>query len=225
MPPMPLPYLPSPTSPLIVSGLAFGSLGILWNDPPASAAYDLTRSGAGDSSIMPPNPLPYIDTGGTPKDFHANVEDIANTKVSRDLAAFRPEHEPEFHNCGRDRPNKVIRAIDISRTYVVKAIRYLRTQGPKPEYIHWFGEPDADRASDVEKVFVNIRNNNPMGYTYDCNCNNENLYTWVGTCIFRSWNHHSVANEFLEQILVNSEGYISALASGISPRGVAFPRP
>lgn len=105
------------------------------------------------------------------------------------------------------------------------AIDYLQAPGPKPAYRRWFGVHDAARASTVERIFTNFRSNDLSDFTFACDCPEPINHAW-GTYTFQSWNHHSIANEVLGQLMKNPKLYTSAMACGISPWMVWMsPRP
>ena len=162
---------------------------ILTESPPASAAYDLTRSGAGGYPIEPPNLLTHLDTRGTPKH-------------SRDLAASGPppqsDSPPRFDGtCMYDERHEVIAALAVSRAYLTAAIEYLESRNDKALYKRWFGAYDRRRAGIVLHTLTWIRNEVIVVTPFSCACTLQNRPSWC-TYIFQSWNRHSATNDALE---------------------------
>ena len=171
--PVSLVYPPPPQPPTIVSGSFFGSPGtdLLIEKAPVSAARDLTRS----------NPFTQVDAGGTPKDFYANVEDVANIKLPRDLAASHPLDDPLYQSCLDKDKTDILRIIDDSMKYIGAAIRHLQIRGDKPLYDRWFGVPSEARVYDVNTVFHTLWNKDFRGFVYACNCPHPTAYFFC-TC-------------------------------------------
>ena len=165
---------------------------------PVPAAYGSTRSGPGGYPIESSNFFTHADTSDTPKDFYPNAGDIANTKLSRDLAASNPLHEPVFLSCTPVQKRSLVRAVGSFRKYVTTTIDYLQTRGPKPAYKRCFGAHNTARMPTVKKVFRNIGRNDLSDFTFACDCTDDPFPVFRSTCIFQSWNHRSVTNEVLE---------------------------
>ena len=201
--PFSLRELPS-LSLMTVSGSSFLASYNLTEQPPVSAAYDFTRSGAGDYSIEPSNLFTYVDTDGTPKDLHATVEDIVKVKLSGDLAVPRRVHNKrDFYGCSTEEQKILDIAIRVAEPQVEATLTYLkRMRGSTERYETWFGKYDEGRKDAVRTVFQRISDNTAFAaLTYDCTCPKPKKPTtvaYVCTYIFQPWDHYPVTDKSLD---------------------------
>ena len=72
--------------------------------PLVSAAYDFTRSGAGEYYIEPSDVFIYVDADGTPQQFHAIVRDAvyAVPFVQKLIIAKKAHFAPVFRKFSDD---------------------------------------------------------------------------------------------------------------------------
>ena len=183
----------------------FWLAGHLMKRPPASVVNDSTQSGAGGYTIEPSNLSIHVDTGDIPKDIYRNVEDIANIKLSRGLAASNSGKEFGFRGCNEDQMYDILDAIDASRKYIATVEAHLAQRGGGPYYKTWFGQNGLDRLTRVRENIANLKKYTLVGYTADCHtCRAPRPNLWR-TYIFQSGNDHSDANEVLEQLILIEE--------------------
>ena len=142
--------------------------------PPVSAAYNFTRCGAGGYFIKPSNLFTYVDAGGAPKNLRATIEDVAEVKLSGNLAVSRVHHKRDgakFSQCSDSQQTQINTAVPNAQAYASNAFGYLAaaTQGTA-RYTTWFGVYSTPRRDIVQSHFSSIKTNQFSSYTYNCNC-------------------------------------------------------
>ena len=160
--------------------------------PPVSAAYDFTHSGAGGYFIKPSNIFTYVDAGDTIKNLYAAIEDVAEVKLSGNLAVSRRFYDKreatDLFGCTRDQLSGLRYTADSTDIYAKEAYEYLRTVSAstrRSEY--WFG-PYAPRMDLVKGHFEKISSNKFSSFGYVCShklCVME-IDAFVCACIFQS---------------------------------------
>jgi len=216
-----------PTSLTIVSGtvsilLTRGLMG----SSSVSAAYDFTRSGAGYYSIKPSGLFIYVGGDGTPKGLYAIVEDVAEVKLSGNLAAPRiHDKRASFIGCTSARQSQLRTAISSAQTAANRAYSYIQSiSSGTVRYTTWFGTYTASRKSTVQNRFRLISSNLLSNFIYDCTCTTPGTDAYICTYIFRLTNCPSVTDGSLDQIPTSSEGSTCAVPSGPPPTLASIPR-
>ena len=157
--------------------------------PSVSAAYDFTRSGAGDYSIEPSNLFTYVDADGTPKDLRAIVTDLAKVKLTSDLAVPRRVQGKRAgtHGCSGSQREKLDAIGTLAKTHAATAYNYLEgTARAKRRYTRWFGRYNAGRKATVQSVFQNISQNVDFStISYDCACTDHTTPAYIGMRLFQ----------------------------------------
>lgn len=189
-----------------------------------SAAYDFTRSGAGDYSIKPSNLFTYVDGDGTPKGLYATVEHIAKVKLSGDFVV--PRHvrsKRAFVGCSDTQQMVVEAAIEAAKHRVEKSLIYLDSiSAPTARYETWFGEYDEGRKETVRSSFQKmLQVADFSSLTYDCTCPDPSkpiTIAYVCKRGFQLWDYCPVSDEALDQQkkVEETEKCTSAVASGDS---------
>jgi len=196
---------------------------------PVSAAYNFTLSGAGNYSVGPSNLFTYVDVNGTLKDLHANVEDIAEVRLSGDLVVSRvlDRREGLTVACSKDQYSELSTAIIAAYGLVRRAIIFIKDmdhENPPPRWITWFGVSPPCAMDWAPRVFQMILSFGFNNFNYDCRCDRPDLI-FSSAYIFQSWNYcYSATDRSLDQVWNGrGGGYTSALDSGISPPPVPIP--
>ena len=139
-----------------------------------SAAYNFTRSGAGGYFIKPSNLFTYVDAGGTLKNLHATVGDVAEIKLSGNLAVSRVHHmkrAAKFSGCSDAQQSQLNTAATNAQKYASNAFSYLAaTTRGTARYTTWFGVYTTSRRDTVRSNFGSINSNQFSGFTYNCDC-------------------------------------------------------
>ena len=152
------------------------------------AAYNFTRSGAGDYTIEPSNLFTYVD--GTPKNLYATIKDIVEVKLSGNLAVSRLLHKrTTFTNCSPISQSQLNIAASNAQKYAINAYSYIKgVLGPSstPRYTTWFGTYTQHRKDIVQYHFGMIRSNKFSSFTYYCTCPDSSIYSYVCVYIFQS---------------------------------------
>jgi peptidyl-Lys metalloendopeptidase len=146
-----------------------------------SAAYNFTQSGSGDYTVEPSNLFTYVDADGTPKELYATVDDVAQFKLSGNLAVSH-DHDKRatFVSCSAARRTLINTAAASAQTYTNNAYSYLvGLSSGRPRYRTWFGTYTASRKSTVQTHFRLIRSHPFSTFTYDCSCTDPNTYAYV----------------------------------------------
>jgi peptidyl-Lys metalloendopeptidase len=174
----------------IVSGIGFGwgTIDISHTTTPVSAAYNFTRSGAGDYSIGPSNLFTYVGAGGTPKNLRATVEGIAAVKLSGNLAVSRVHDKRTlFPSCSATMQSKLKTAIVNAQSLAANAYAYLVSISSGTYwYLRWFGAYDPSRLNIVRNHFELISSRDFTGFTYDCSCTTSDYLAYVCPYILQS---------------------------------------
>ena len=147
--------------------------------------YNFTRSGAGVYSIEPSTLFTYVDADGTPKDFHATVEDVTNIKLSGNLAVSRVrDKRTTFTGCRWVEKVLLDNAIDSAQTHASKTYSYIRSM-PRDSrrYRTWFGTYSATCKNTVEAHFGKINSHKFSSFTYDCTCTVTSGAAFVCACL------------------------------------------
>jgi len=148
---------------------------------PVSTVYNFTKSGSGDYSIKPSNLFTYVDPDGTPKNLYATVEDVAEVKLSGNLAVTRVhDKRAGFLSCSAPRWSQINTAITNAEDYAELAYSHLRgISTSTTRYNTWFGNYTASRKSTVENHFRLMDSNKFSSFTYDCYCAIPGIYAYV----------------------------------------------
>ena len=195
-----------------------------------SAAYNFTRSGAGDYYIEPSNLFTYIDVDGTPKNIHATVRDVAGVKLSGNLTFFRVSDERPrggYPGCTANDMNMLAAAAETAQDYAYDAYSYLKgIRDSTPLYSFWFGVYSHGRRRIVQEKFRWMNSRRFSNYIYDCNCvdGRPDEPAYVRVYIFRSRRCKLVTDKSHDQGPMNPESSISAVPSGENLRPVPIPR-
>jgi len=173
-------YTVSLDDPSVFTVLAPGASKDVIHD--LSAAYNFTRTGAGDYSIEPSNLFTYVAADGTPKNFLATVEDAAEVKLSGTLAVS-PVHDKRatFVGCLPARRIQINAAASSAQTYSVRAYSYIRGISSRTlRYTTWFGTYTSSRKSIVQDHFQRISSRQFSSFTYDCStCTAPDTFAYV----------------------------------------------
>ena len=148
--------------------------------------YNFTRSGAGAYSIEPSTLFTYVDADGTPKDFHATVEDVAKVKLSGNLAVSRVrDKRATLTNCKWLEQVLLENAIESAQTYAEEAYTYVRGMSrDSSRYRTWFGTYTPIGQIIVESHFQEINSHQFSSFTYDCSCSNPSSAAYVCAHVF-----------------------------------------
>ena len=138
-----------------------------------SAAYNFTRSGAGDYSIEPLNLSTYVDGDGALKDLYATVEDVAEVKLSGILAVSRhvynKRNSPRFQGCSMSQESDLIGAALAVDFYAKQAYDYIKPLSRYTRrYLKWFGLYTNFRMEIVKGHFSKISENSFLNFVYVC---------------------------------------------------------
>ena len=152
-----------------------------------SAAYNFTRSGAGNYSIEPSNLFTYIDADGTPKNLYATVEDAAAVKLFGNLAVSRIyKKRASFDSCTPTMESQLNSAAASAQNLAFNAYAYVVSISSGTYwYTHWFGTYDASRIATVQNRFELISNGDFSSFTYNCGCPYP-TYSFICPYIFQS---------------------------------------
>ena len=156
--------------------------------PSVSSAYNFTLSGPGQYSIEPSNLFTYVDADGTLKDLHATVVDVAEVNLSGTLAVSRVhDQRTGFIGCSANRQSQIHAAARSAQAYSRNSYRYLAgiSRGTR-RYTTWFGAYVTARKNTVQNNFRLINSRQFSSFTYDCTCNDRDLYAYVCAYIFQS---------------------------------------
>jgi len=169
---------------------------------PVSAAYNFTSSGVGNYSIKPSNLFTHVGVGGTPKEIYATVEEIAEVRLSGNLAVSRVLDKRESARLGCSDMRTVIinGVIEIAHIYVDGAIGFIDAMNradPPLRWTTWFGRGHSCRITRIRSVFWLMQDHDVMDGEYggirtvnfDCNCNRPDVVTYSSSSvyIFQSW--------------------------------------
>ena len=193
-----------------------------------SAAYDFSRSCAGDYSIEPSRRFTYVDADGTPRDLYATIEDIAKVKLSGNLATPWHVHEKRtvWLGCSSKEKAMIRAAYTKAKEYATEAAGYLEgISAGTNRYETWFGAYHPVRKAIVQEHFEKVRDSRFRKYTFDCiACKDTIDFARVGMYIFRWWDCYSVTNNLPDQSTKTPERSSSALPSGTWNLPVSCPR-
>ena len=158
--------------------------------PLVSAAYDFTRSGAGEYYIEPSDVFIYVDADGTPQQFHAIVRDAVKVRLSGNLSVSR-EHREWARSVGRSstRQSQTNTGSSGAQPSAGKANSYPQnTPGGTRRYSTWFGARTTSRRSIAQEHSWLIGScgfsSFTCGYTHEC----------VRVCTFQPRDRCSVIN-------------------------------
>ena len=155
----------------------------------APGAYGSTESGAGGYPTEPSNLFTHVDVDGTPKNLDAAVGDLAEAKVSGDLAIPQRPHgeQASFEGCSDEQQELLNAAARTAQILAAESFAYIRDLSfETPRYKTWFGRYHAGRKARVLSVFQNItRNTHFESLTYDCRCDLPGTNAEVGMSISR----------------------------------------
>ena len=156
------------------------------SSPSVSAAYNFTRSGAGDYSIEPSDLFTYVGADGTPRNLYATVEDVAGVKLSGNLAVSRAhDKRASYASCSLSQQAQLMTAADNAQTYANGAFTYLKGISlGTPRYLTWFGSYVQHRKDIVQYNFGKIRSNKFSSFTYSCTCPDSSSYAYVRAYFF-----------------------------------------
>ena len=154
-----------------------------------SAAYNFTQSGTGDYSIEPSNLFTYVDADGTPKSLYATVEDVAEVKLSGNLATPRVHNKrASFVSCSSTSQSQLSTAAANAQAYATDAFEYIKgIASGTPRYTTWFGTYTQHRKDIVQDHFGKIRDNQFSGFTYSCTCPDPSIFSYVRAYTFQLW--------------------------------------
>jgi len=155
--------------------------------PSVSAAYNFTRSGAGDYSIGPSTLFTYVDADGTTKDLDATVEGVAEVKLSGNLAVSRGhDKRADFNSCSSTQQTQLTDAADGAQMYAFNAYGYISgLKSGTPRYTTWFGEYNSTRKNTVQSHYQLINGGQYSSFTYDCSCTEKDTFAFVCAYIFQ----------------------------------------
>ena len=161
-----------------------------------SAAYNFTRSGAGDYSIEPLNLFTYVDGDGALKDLYATVEGVAEVKLSGILAVSRRGDDPvplpptpkvpKFQDCTVAQEVALTALALEAEEWVASAIEHLEFNSFSLRYHRWFGLKQSDRWKSVLKHYAEIFASSIPQYNYICTVRHPTWAAWSCACIFQS---------------------------------------
>ena len=225
-----LSLLEIPSMPPTIVGGSPGLLSIyLTERSPASAAHNLTQSGAGDHSIEPPVLSTYVDADGVPKDFYTTVDGITGVGLSGDLAAykrgfkkFNPKKykpkkykpkkpkpntlgkEPKFDSCPTHREMEILAIATEAEEIIDKTYAYVKKlKRPTPRYITWYGTDPGTGMDGIKRHWKKMSKNELTRLTtfnYGCSCpKGEKGAIVYGPCIFQLRNGYFVVDKSLDQ--------------------------
>jgi peptidyl-Lys metalloendopeptidase len=175
--------------------------------PSVSAAYDFTRSGAGDYSIESSNLFAYVDADGTSKNWYATVEDVAAVKLSGVLAVSRVHGKrATFDSCTLAMESRLNASAASAQHLAANPYHSVSSPSSGPNrYTLWFGAHDASRIGTVQNYFELISSHDFSSFTYDCNCADNDSFSYVRLYIFQLQDCYSVTDRSLDQSPTNSE--------------------
>ena len=152
----------------------FAPIIISCHDHPVSTAYNFARSGAGNYSIEPSNLFTYVDVGGTLKDLYATVGDIAEVRLSGNLAVSRAlDKRGTMINCTLYQQLDIYLAALKAQIYARNAYCFLDSideKNPPPRYTRWFGQYTFLRKLRVQETFKRMIDYHFATWTYNCDC-------------------------------------------------------
>jgi len=146
-----------------------------------STVYDFTKSGSGDYTVEASNLFTYVDADGTPKDLYANVQDVAEVKLSGNLAVSNLHvKRASFVGCSALRQSQLNTAAVSAQYYAIYAYNYISSlSSVTARYKTWFGTYTPARKNAVQSHYQLIKNHAFSSYKYDCTCNDPGIYAYV----------------------------------------------
>ena len=152
------------------------------NNVVVSTMYNFTNSGEDTYSIEPLKPFYVVDNSSNDIiTIHPDV--VAHTaKISGKLAVSRPvvEKRASYNGCSSAQQSQISSAIPAAKTYASNAATYLSSHSSSStRYTTWFGTYTSARHSVVESHFSNIAGNDFPTFTYDCTCQDTDVYAYV----------------------------------------------
>ena len=144
--------------------------------------YNFTNSGEGTYTFEPLKPFYVVDNSSDDiTTIHPDV--VAHTaKISGKLAVSRPvvEKRASYNGCSSAQQSQISSAITAAKTYASNAATYLSSHSSSStRYTTWFGTYTSARHSVVESHFSNIAGNDFSTFTYDCTCQDTDVYAYV----------------------------------------------
>ena len=174
-------------------------------------------------------PLHHIDADGTPKSLYAAVGNVAEVKLSGNLAVSHDHRKrASYPGCADSDLLVLVATITKAQGYANEAYSYVRDiWETTPRFYTWFGDFTYDCKRIIQDRFWWISQHRFTDFIYNCHCPHSGSPTWAAyicAYIFQSW-CKLVTDKSLDQIPMNTGSSTSALPSGYCLTPVPAPRP
>ena len=144
-------------------------------------AYNFTASGPASYNIQTRKTFYVVNPDSTISTLLADVNSHA-AKVFGKLAVARRTlvKRAPYNGCTSDQQTVIDSAVSAAQTLASDTFSYASSQiSSTPRYTTWFGTYTDELHSTVVSHFSNIKDNDIASYTFDCSCQQADIFAFV----------------------------------------------